>query len=166
MLLVALALAAIDPPLPQPMSVEVVRDPITDAVRASADLYDSGQKLTVACDPARYEGVRISFSTRHWMAGDSFFTGERPLIHRFDSQRPRRLVWIMRDRGARLSGRKRVTFFLAEMIAAERLVLRSRDVEDHVLDLTFRVAGAHPAIARLLEACGENRMRAQLYGPA
>jgi hypothetical protein len=166
MLLVALALAAVDPPPPQPMSVEVVRDPITDAVRASAELLDAGQKLTVACDPARYEGVRVSFSTRHWMAGDSFFTGERPLIFRFDSQRPRRFIWIMRDRGARLSGRKRVTFFLAEMIAAERLAFRTRDIEDQVVDLSFRVVGAYPAIARLLEACGENRMRARLYGPA
>ena len=166
MLFAALALAVVDPPPPRPMAVEVVRDPITDAVRASASLYDAGQRLTVACDPARYPGVRVTFSTRHWLAGDSFFTGERPLIYRFDSQPPRRLIWIMRDRGARLSGRGRVTFFLSGLIAAERLVFRSRDIEDHRLDLTFRVVGAYPAIAELLQACGEHRMRAQLFGPA
>jgi len=165
MLLAALALAAIDPPPPRPMAVEVVRDPITDAVRASASLYDAGQRLTVACDPARYEGVQVSFSTRHWIAGDSFFTGERPLIYRFDSQPPRRFVWIMRDRGARLSGRGRVTYFLSGLIVAERLVFRARDIEDHRLDLSFRVVGAYPAIAELLQACGEGEMRTTLFGP-
>lgn len=166
MLFAALALAAVDPPLPRPMAVQVVRDPITDAVRASASLYDAGQRLTVACDPARYEGVQISFSTRHWLAKDSFFTGERPLIYRFDSRPPRRWIWIMRDRGARLSGRGRVTFFLSGLISAERLVFRSRDIEDRPLDLVFRVVGAHPAIAELLQACGEEEMRTALFGPA
>lgn len=166
MFLAALALAAVTLPPPEPMRVEVVRDPITDAIRASADLYDSGQRLTVACDPARYEGVQVSFSTGRWMAGDSFFTGERPLIFRFDSQRPRRFVWIMRDRGARLSGRGRVTYFLGGLIASEQLVFRTRDIEDHRLDLTFRIAGARTAIDQLLQACGETRMRARLYGPA
>lgn len=166
MLLAALALAAIEPLPPQPMSVEVVRDPITDAVSASANLYDSGKRLTVECNPARYEGVRVSFSTGRWMAGDSILTGERPLIYRFDSERPRRFIWIMRDRGARLSGRGRVTYFLSGLIASQQLVFRTRDIEDHRLDLTFRIAGAYPAIGQLLEACGETGMRTRLYGPA
>jgi len=166
MLFAALALAAIDPPPPpRPMAVEVVRDPITDAVRASASLYDAGQRLTVACDPAHYDGVQISFSTGRWLAGDSILTGERPLVYRFDSEPPRRLIWIMRHRGARLSGRKRVAYFLRGLITAEQLVFRTRDVEDHRLDLTFRIVGAYPAIVELLEACGENGIRTQLYGP-
>jgi len=166
MLFVALALAAVDPPSPRPMAVEVVRDPITDQVKASAHIYDAGQRLTVACDPARYEGVQVSFSTRHWLAGDSFFTGERPLIYRFDAEPPRRFIWIMRDRGARLSGRGRVSYFLSGLIAAERLVFRARDIEDQRLDLTFRIVGAYPAIAELLQACGEGEMRTRLFGPA
>lgn len=166
MLFVALALAAVDPPMPRPMAVAVERDTITDAVRANAVLYDGGQKLTIACDPARYEGVRVSFSTRYWLAGDSFFTGERPLFYRFDSDPPRRLIWIMRDRGARLSGRGRVTEFLGGLIRSEQLVFRSRDIEDNPLDITFRLVGARPAIAALLQACGEGRMRTALFGPA
>jgi len=165
MLLAALALAAVEPPPPAPMSVEVRRDSITDEVVASANLYDYGQRLTIACDPAHYSGMRVSFSTNRWMAGDSFFTGERPLVYRFDSEPARRFVWIMRDRGARLSGRSRVSYFLGGLIASERLVLRSRDVEDHPFDLTFRINGAYPAIARLLDACGESRMKTRLYGP-
>jgi len=164
-LLAALALAAANPPPPQPMSVEIVRDPITDAVSARADLYDSGRRLTIACDRADYGGIRVTFSTGRWMAGDSFFTGERPLIFRFDAQRPRRWIWIMRDRGARLSGRRRVTFFLSGLISSELLVFRTRDIENHRLDLSFRIAGAYPAIAQLLDACGESRMKAALYGP-
>ena len=157
--------SVVDPPPPRPMTLEVQRDPITDQVRARASLYDSGQRLDIACDPARYEGVQVSFSTRHWFAGDSFFTGERPIIYRFDSQPPRRFVWIMRDRGARLSGRGRVAYFLSGLIVAEQLVFRSRDVEDHRLDLTFRIVGAYPAISELLQACGEGAMRRTLFGP-
>lgn len=175
MLLAALALLAadpvpdrmiVDPPPPRPMTLDVQRDPITDQVRATASIYDAGQRLDVSCDPARYEGVHVALSTRNWFAGDSFFTGERPLIYRFDSQPPQRFVWIMRDRGARLAGRGRVTFFLSGLIVAERLVFRSRDVEDRRLDLTFRVVGAYPAISELLRACGEGEMRTTLFGPA
>ena len=166
MLFAALALATVQPLPPRPMAVEVARDPITDTVRATASLYDAGQRLDVACDPADYEGVRVSFSTSRWFAGDSILTGERPLIYRFDSQPARRLVWIMRDRGARLSGRGRVGYFLKELIASEQLVFRSRDIEDHRLDLTFRIVGAAPAIGALLQACGEIEMRRDLFGPA
>lgn len=165
MLLAALALAGAEPPPPQPMSVEMVRDAITDEVSASANLYDFGQRLTVACDRAHYRGIRVTFSTGRWMAGDSILTGERPLIFRFDDQHPRRWIWIMRDRGARLSGRARVTFFLNGLISSQRLVFRTRDIEDHPLDLTFRIAGAYPAIAQLLGTCGDSRMKAALYGP-
>jgi len=165
MLLAALALAAVEPPPPHPMTVEVNRDAITDKVSASANLYDAGQRLTIACDRAHYHGIRVTFSTNRWMAGDSILTGERPLIYRFDEQRPRRLIWIMRDRGARLAGRGRVTFFLYGLISSERLVFRTRDIEDHPIDISFRIAGAYPAIAQLLDACGDSRMKAALYGP-
>ena len=87
------------------MRVEVTRDTISDDVTATATLQDGGAKLTLTCEPDDYEGVRVIFTSQHWLAGNSFFTGERPLIYRFDEERPRRLVWIMRDRGARLAGR-------------------------------------------------------------
>jgi hypothetical protein len=166
MLLIALALAGVEPPPPAPMSVEVVRDPITDRISASANLYDAGQKLTVTCDASDYGGIRVVFSSNRWLARDSFFTGERPLVYRFDNQRPRRLIWVMRDRGARLAGRQRVGAFLGWLIRSERLVFRTRDVEDHRYDLSFRINGAYPAIARLLDVCGETEMKARLFGAA
>ena len=42
--------------------------------------------------------------------------------------------------------------------------MRSRDIEHHPLDLHFRIVGAQPAIAELLQACGEERMRRDLFG--
>jgi hypothetical protein len=164
MLLVALALAAIDLPPPRPMAVEVSRDPITDQVRASANLYDSGQRLTIACDAAHYRGVRVSFTSSAWLSRGNIFSGERPLIYRFDQNEPRRHNWTIRDRAARLSGRGEVAVFVGALIGADLLVFRTRDVEEHRLDLSFRIVGARPAVAQLLDACGETRLRTRLFG--
>lgn len=164
MLLIALALAAIDLPPPQPMAVEVSRDPITDQVRASADLYDIRQRLTLACDATHYRGIRVSFTSSAWLSRGNVFTGERPLTYRFDQDEPRRHEWNIRDRSARLESRGEVTAFVRALIDAELLVFRTRDVEEHRLDLTFRIVGARPAVAQLLDACGESGLRARLFG--
>jgi len=166
MFLVALALAAIDPPPPRPMAVEVARDTISDAVKASATILDAGQRLTLACDPQDFGGIRVSFTSSRWLARPSFVTRERPMVYRFDSDQPERQVWVMRDRGAFFGGRDRVGRFLRGLITAEQLVIRTRDVEDHPVDLTFRISGAYPAVRELLEACGESELRRRLYGPA
>jgi hypothetical protein len=171
MLFVALALAsqvpqpAIEQLPPRPMTLEVSRDPITDLVRATASLLDQGRRLDVACAP-QYDGIRVSFTSSHWMAGASILTGERPIVYRFDSDRPRRQIWIIRDRGARFDGARRVTRFLRGLIESEYLLLRTRDVEDHRIDLGFRIVGAAPAISGLLEACGEVEMRRELFDAA
>lgn len=154
MLLIALALAATEP-LPRPMTVEVVSDPITDAISASATLRDRGERLTVACEPSDYDGLRISFHSANWLARGNLFSGERPLIYRFDDHPPRRMLWNVRERSARLRGRHRVAPFVRALAGAERLVIRTRNIEDRELDIVFRIAGAGPAIERLLEACGE-----------
>ena len=166
MFLIALALAAAEPPSPppRPMRVEVTRDTISDDITATATLQDRGAKLTLTCEPDDYEGVRVIFASQHWLAGSSFFTGERPLLYRFDEERPVRLIWIMRDRGARLAGRQRVTRFLRGLIAAEGLLFRTRDIEDRPVDIAFRIVGARPAVEQLLAACGEQRMRRRLFG--
>lgn len=165
MYLLALALAAAEPPSPppRPMRVEVTRDSIKDDVTATATLLDRGAKLTLTCDPDDYRGIRVVFTSRHWMAGSSLGTGERALLYRFDEAPPVRLVWIMRDRGARLAGRERVTDFLRGLIRAERLLFRSRNIEDRPIDIPFRLVGARPAVEQLLDACGEHRLRRQLF---
>ena len=165
MLFAALALVAAEPP-PRPMAVAVVRDAITDAVKASATLLDGGRRLTITCDPQDYGGIRVFFSSSIWLARPSMVTRERPLVYRFDSSPPRRQIWIMRDRGAFFGGRHRVGRFLYGLITAERLTIRTRDVEDHPVDLDFRLAGAWPAVRELLQACGETELRTQLYGPS
>lgn len=166
MFLIALALQAAEPPSPppRPMRVEVTRDTISDDITATAILQDRDAKLQLVCEPDDYEGVRVIFSSRHWLAGNSFFTGERPLLYRFDEERPVRLVWIMRDRGARLAGRQRVTRFLRGLIGADQLLFRTRDIEDRPVDIAFRLVGARPAVEQLLTACGEQRMRRRLFG--
>jgi hypothetical protein len=166
MLLVALALAAIDLPPPRPMAVAVSHDPITDQVRASADLYDTGQRLTISCDPTHYHGLRVSFTSSAWLSRGNIFTGERPLTYRFDRGEPVRQEWNIRDRNARLVSSGHVAAFLDGLIGADLLVFRTRDVEEHRLDLSFRIVGARAAVAQLLEVCGEAGLRARLFGAA
>ena len=169
MLFVALALFAVEeppaPPAPRPMSVEVVRDPVTDRVSATATLRDAGQRLDIACDPARYPGLRVSFTSMYWLARGNLLTGERSVTYRFDEQRPRRLYWNVQARSGRIGdARNRARPFIRDMLSSERVVIRTRDVEERPIDLIFRLVGARPAIAQLLDACGESELKDSWFG--
>ncbi len=152
MLLIALMLAASEPP-PHPMTVEVVRDPITDAVRAHAIVRDDGNRLMVTCDPAEHDGPRISVHSRRWFGRGHLFSGNRPLIYRFDGQTPRRMMWDISGRRATLSRSSRVTDFLLGLESAERLVIRARDMENRRFDMIFRLKDVGPALGQALAAC-------------
>lgn len=168
----ALAMAApdtppdpFDPPLPRPMSVETVRDTMSDDVRVTATLRDATQRLTLTCDPHDHEFIRVTFTSMRWLVRGNFITRERPLIYRFDDLPPRRLIWLVKDREARLGGRGRVTEFMRNLIGASELVFRTRDVESNRIELRFRIVGAREAVRQLLEACGEIRLRDSWFGP-
>jgi len=152
MFLMALTIMASEPP-PRPMTVEVVRDPITDAVRADATLRDDGNRLVVSCDPAEYDGPRIRVHSRRWLGRGHLFSGHRPVIYRFDNQRPRRMLWDIEDRRATLSRGRRVAAFLNELQTAQRLVIRARDVENRRFDMIFRLKDVAPALGQALAAC-------------
>lgn len=161
MLFMALALAAVDPP-PRPMDVEVIEDPITDDIRAYATVRDGGHRLVVSCDPAEYDGARVAVHSRRWLARGNLFTGDRPLTYRFDRLPPRRMMWDVEDRRALLTGESRVDPFLRDLLLAERLVVRARDVEYREFDMIFRLVDVRPAIEQALAACRDQR----LPGPA
>lgn len=153
MFLLALTIMASDLP-PRPMTVEVVRDPITDAVRAEAALRDDGNRLVVSCDPAEYDGPRVSIHSRRWLGGGNFLSGHGPIIYRFDGQRPRRMLWSIDDRRATLSRGRRVAAFLRDLQTAQRLVIRARDIENRRFDMVFRLKDVAPALGQALAACG------------
>ena len=152
-------------PLPRPMAVETVRDPITDDLRVQTTLRDQSQRLTLACDPHDFEFIRVTFTSNRWLVRGNVITRERPLIYRFDDNRPVRLIWIVKDREARLAGRHRVGDFLAGLIDADEVVFRTRDVEANRILLRFRVVGAREAVDQLLRQCGETELHQRLFGP-
>jgi hypothetical protein len=158
MLLIALALAAIDPP-PRPMTLEFERDSITDEISVKAELRDGPNRIEVTCDPADYRGIRVDLHTNRWLARGNMLTGERPLTYRFDDARPRRTMWDVSHRRARLEGRRRVLAFMRALAASRRLVVRTRDVEGRRYELAFRLVDTRPAVERTLEACGETLER-------
>ena len=148
----ALALAATDPPA-LPMSVDVIRDPITDHVRAYATIHARRDRLVVSCDSDEGAAPQLTFHSDRWLARGNMFTGYRPLIHRFDGQRPRRQMWHIEHRHGTLTGERRIASFLAHLMASERLVIRSRDIENHRLDVTFHLIDVRPAVEQAMSAC-------------
>ena len=154
-----------EPPLPRAMAVENVRDPITDDLRVQATLRDQDRRLTIACDPHDFEFIRITFTSNRWLVRGNLITRERPLIYRFDDGRPRRLIWLVKDREARLGGRRRVSDFLRAFIDADELVFQTRDVESNRILLRFRIVGAREAVDQLLRQCGEHDLRARIFNP-
>jgi hypothetical protein len=151
------------PPLPRPMAVETVRDPITDDLRVQATLRDQDRRLTLACDPHDFEFIRVTFTSNRWLIRGNFITRERALIYRFDDARPVRLIWIVKDREARLAGRHRVGDFLRGFIDADEVVFRTRDVESNRILLRFRIVGAREAVDQLLRQCGENALHDSIF---
>lgn len=152
MFLMALALSASILP-PQPMQAQVVRDPITDELRAYAILREEGNTLVVSCRGGEADEPRVSVHTRHWFAPGNIWSGDRRVTYRFDDQPPRRSMWDIEDRRALLASETRVAHFLQGLAAAERLVIRARDVENRRFDLHFRVRNAGPAVQQALAAC-------------
>jgi hypothetical protein len=152
-------------PLPRPMAVETVRDPFTDDLRVQATLRDQDRRLTLACDPHDFEFIRVTFTSNRWLVRGNLITRERPLHYRFDDNRPVRLIWIVKDREARLAGRDRVGAFLRELIDADELMFRTRDVESNRILLRFRIVGAREAVDQLLRQCGENALRDSIFNP-
>ncbi len=147
-----LALAVVEPP-PRPMEVEVVRDPITDHVRAYATIREDRNRLVVSCDSSERGRIEIAVHSDRWLARGNPWTGYRAITHRFDAQRPRRMMWDIEDRHATLRGRSRVDNFLARLFGAQKLVIRTRDIENHRLDLTFRLVGVRSAVEEAIGTC-------------
>jgi hypothetical protein len=160
MLIAALALLAQDvpeplasEPPPQPMETMIVRDAITDEIRAFAILRDRGNRLVVSCEPSEYDGARVSVHSRRWLARGNLFTGERPVVYRFDELAPARMMWDVNDRRGLLAGDRRVQRFLDDLTASEELVVRTRDIENHEFDMTFRLLDVRTAVDAALAAC-------------
>jgi len=149
--------------VPRPMPVETVRDPITDDVRVQATLRDQDRRLTLACDPHDFEFIRVTFTSNRWLVRGNFLTRERALICRFDDAPPVRLIWIVKDREARLAGRRRVGEFLRQFIDADEVVFSTRDVETNRILLRFRIVGARQAVDQLLRQCGENELHDRIF---
>jgi hypothetical protein len=148
----ALALAATDPPA-EPMSVEVIRDPITDHVHAYATVRARRDRLVVSCDSDESGLPGLTFHSERWLARGNVFTGYRPVTWRFDTRRPRRQMWRVDNRHADLTGEARIASFLAFLMEADRLVIRTRDIENHRVDVTFRLIDVRPAVEQVMSAC-------------
>jgi hypothetical protein len=148
----ALALAATDPPA-QPMSVEVIRDPITDHVRAYATVRSRRDRLVVSCDSSDRGRPQVAFHSERWLARGSVLSGFRPVTHRFDNRRRWRQLWHIDNRHGTLTGSRRIASFLSHLMEAETLVIRGRDIENHRIDMTFSLRGVRPAIEEVMSAC-------------
>lgn len=149
------AVAPVAPGLvPEPMFVEVEKDPITDQVSAFAVARAEDARLSVGCAPDEFKGVRVKLEGRAWFAGENRFTPRIWVKHRFDEMRPRRSRWTTENGAAYLRSRRGVQAFLGWLAAAERVVVRAEDVEGRELDFIFTLDGSRAAIRKMLRVCG------------
>jgi hypothetical protein len=152
MFLMALTLSAIEPPA-RPMDFELVRDAITDHLRAYAIQRDHRNRLVVSCEPENHDGPRVTFHSERWLARGQLLSGNRPVTYRFDQSPPQRVLWDINDRRGILSSQRRVRSFLEYLMVSETLVIRTRDSEDHPFDITFRLVDVRPAVEQVLATC-------------
>ena len=150
--------------VPAPMRVEISRDLITDHLSAFAVAPGSHGRLEIGCDHRRFEGIRVRFSGRTWLARGNVFTGHRPMVHRFDDAPPRRSFWVVRARRATLVRASQTASFLRSVLSSQRLVIRVFDVEGREVDLIFPLIATPPAIDQMLRACGADALHAELFG--
>jgi hypothetical protein len=168
---IALALAATQAeptapaePAPQAMTVEVVRDAINDRLRATATLRANGERIEIRCREPDWGDVSVQYHSRHWIARGNVFSGMQPVTYRFDDHAPIRRLWHVRDRTASFDDRGRVIAFVGALMGARRLVLRTRDIENHTFDATFPIGETQSAIVELLHTCGSRRINPPLIG--
>jgi hypothetical protein len=169
MFLIALALAApvaatqAEPPA-QPMTVEVVRDPINDRLRATATLRANGERIEIRCRAPDWGDVSVEYHSRRWIARGNFLSGQQPVTYRFDDHAPVRRLWHVRDRVASFDDRGRVIAFVAALMNARRLALRTRDIENRTFDAAFPIGETQGAIVELLHTCGSSRINPRIIG--
>lgn len=167
MFLIALAmLASQGAPVapPEPMEIEIERDAITDQHRATATLRGDAGRIEIWCESPDWGDVRVEYHSRRWLARGNIFTGQQPVTFRFDEGRPYRRLWHVRDRTASFDDKGRVASFLVSLMRSRRLVLRTRDVENHTFDATFEFGDARGAITQLLQTCGSRRLNPRVLG--
>jgi hypothetical protein len=165
MILIALGLAAAqaatEPPA-RPMEIQIVRDAITDRLRATATLRGDGERIVIRCEARDWGDVSVEYHSRRWLARGNFLTGQQPLTYRFDEQRPLRRLWHVRDRTASFDDRGRVVAFLRAMMGARRLAIRTRDIENHRFDSVFSIGESAGAITQLLQTCGSSQINPRI----
>jgi hypothetical protein len=169
MFLIALALAAplaaAQPePAPQPMTVEIVRDAITDRLSATATLRANGERIEIRCRAPDWGEVSVQYHSRRWIARGNFLTGQQPVTYRFDDHAPVRRLWHVDERVAGFDNRNAVIAFVDGLLGARRLVLRTRDVENRTFDASFPIGETRTAIAQLLHTCGSRRLNPRILG--
>ena len=165
MVLIALALAALQAPSPppaRPLEIAIVRDPITDQLRATATLRGEGERIVIRCESPDWGDVSVEYHSRRWLARGNILTGQNPVIYRFDDQRRIRRMWHINDRTASFDDRGRLVAFLRGMMGARRLVIRTRDIENHRFDSIFTIGESTAAITQLLQTCGSRRLNPRI----
>lgn len=138
----------------EPMTTEVTYDAITDQVRAVATLRAGDYRLEVGCTPYEVRRVWVRLVSNRWFRAGNAFNHHIAFAHRFDDERPRRMMWRVDERSALLVGRDRVDPFIRWLLASDRLIVRAPGPERRRHDLVFEIEGAREAIGRALQACG------------
>jgi len=151
-------------PAPEPMTVEIVRDAITDRLSAIATLRAGGERIELRCRERDWGRISVEYHSRHWIARGNFLSGLQPVTYRFDDHAPVRRLWRVRQRVARFDDGGRAIAFVGALMKARRLVLRTRDIENRTFDAVFPIGESRQAIVDLLHTCGSSEINPRIIG--
>lgn len=160
-LLLVAAQPSSDPPLDVlgvPMSIEVRQDPITDRISAFAVARTDGARLAIGCDPQRWRGLRVVLDpTRAYLPNEPLLSGAHRFPYRFGKTRPRSPRWSGNGNEAFLKGRRETASFVRQALAAPRVAVQIRDVEERTLSFIFSLTGSRTVLPEVLRLCGRPR---------
>ncbi|HWH22390.1 MAG TPA: hypothetical protein VNT25_03735 [Allosphingosinicella sp.] len=143
----------------KPMSVEIVRDPITDSVSAFAVAQGDKSQLRIGCAPDQYRGIRVYVVGREWLDANHRFTRRATLRHRFDDAPAERSSWRISGRTASLRPLSLVPDFIDRVLNSDRVTFRARNLEDREFDTVYSLRDRAAAINLMLETCRQSEAR-------
>ena len=126
-------------------------DPITDRMNVTATLRGDNANIVFFC--AKSGVPQLLYRPTAFLRDDPR-ERRRPITYRFDEQAPQTVRWVYRYEYAEPGKKGAAAEFARWMIGSSSLTIRAERYNRQLVDSTFDLTGAGPALNEVFEACG------------